>query len=190
LLQGPEFDLRPERFMQQKLMSTLLHPPLTVGAAYSGSFTSFYADNPEIAKTEGFIGKVDNSEIIVFSDSDLVRDFIVNASSSNIMLVLNAIDYLLKDVSLSEVRSRTITNSPLEINLWLNKLNVSPEKIAQIEPYVRQTIKGINLLLPAVMMIIFGLLRFVMLKTRRVLIRNRFSRRDKDTGQKETQEEI
>jgi ABC-2 type transport system permease protein len=172
--QGPDFDIDPSRFIEQKLMSTLTLPPVTVAALYSGNFTSFYAGDPNISKTTGFIGKTDKSQIIVVSDSDLIRDFVASASSSNIMLVLNAIDFLLKDISLSEVRARMLPNSPLDISRWLYKMDISPDRIARIEPQVKQAVKAINIILPTLLLILFGFRRMFVLKRYRQYIMNRF----------------
>ena len=65
IMDGPEFDISPEKYMQQKLMSTLNYPPVTVSALYTGKFTSYFADNPSISSTPGFISSTDQSELIV-----------------------------------------------------------------------------------------------------------------------------
>ncbi len=175
IMQGPTFDISPEKFLGQKLMSTLMAPPITVSALYSGTFTSYFARIPSIVSTPGFVAQTNKSEIIVVTDSDFIRDFISSASSSNLMFLLNAVDYLLKDVSLSEVRSRTILNSPLEINRWLYRLEISPDRIPQIEPTIKKIVKGINLIIPSLLLILLGIRRFFKLKKARRAIQNRFS---------------
>jgi len=174
IMPGPDFDISPERYLGQKLMTTLTMPPITVSALYTGTFTSYFAKMPSVAATPGFAAQNSKSEIIVVSDSDIIRDFISGVSSTNMMFVLNAVDFLLKDVSLSEVRSRTIPNSPLQIGLWLYKMNINPERIAKIEPKIKQIVKGINLIIPSLLLIILGLRRFFGLKKTRLAIRNRF----------------
>jgi gliding-associated putative ABC transporter substrate-binding component GldG len=174
IMPGPEFDISPENYLGQKLMSTLTLPPITVSALYTGTFTSYFAKLPSVAATPGFASSTSKSEIIVVSDSDLIRDFIAGVSSTNMMFVLNAVDFLLKDVSLSEVRSRTIPNSPLEIRMWLYKMNLNPDRIAKIEPQIKQIVKGINILIPSLLLILLGLRRLIRLKKTRFAIRNRF----------------
>ena len=174
IMEGPEFDISPQKYLQQKLMSTLTYPPVTVSALYTGTFRSFFADNPSIASTPGFKAATDSSEIIVVSDSDFIRDFISSVSSSNLMFLLNAIDFLLKDISLSEVRSRTLPNSPLDIGNWLYKRNMEPDRIAQFEPQLRQIVKAANLILPSLLLVLFGLRRMFMLKKHRRLIRSSY----------------
>lgn len=174
IMDGPEFDISPERYLQQKIMSTLNYPPVPVSALYTGKFNSFFKDNPSISSTEGFISETDKSEIILISDSDFIRDFIAGISSVNMMYLLNAIDFLLKDVSLSEVRSRTVPNSPLDISSWLFKNNFDQARIAQIEPKVKSAVKYANLLLPSLLLVLFGLRRMFKLKKHRQMIKNRF----------------
>jgi hypothetical protein len=90
------------------------------------------------------------------------------------MFILNAIDYLLKDTSLNEVRSRTIPNSPLDIKLWLYNQNVDAERTAKIEPIIRQSVKFANLILPSVLLVLLGLRRLFQLRKSRRLIHERF----------------
>jgi hypothetical protein len=90
------------------------------------------------------------------------------------MFILNAVDFLLKDISLSEIRSRTIPNSPLEIGRWLYKNGVEPDQIAKYEPQVKQVVKALNLILPSLFLILYGLRRMVSLKRKRKLIRERY----------------
>lgn len=174
IMPGPEFDISPNRFMQDKIMSTLNMPPITVSALYTGKLTSLFADNPKINQTPGFIAKADKAELILVSDADLARDFVASASDTNIMFLLNAIDFLLKDISLSEVRSRTLPNSPLEISSWLFRQGMDPESIAKVEPRVRQTVKGLNLILPSLLLLLYGFRRLLAQKRRRREIQDRF----------------
>lgn len=174
ILDGPVFDISPDRYLKEKMVATLTFPPVTVSALYTGRFTSYFKDDPSISSTEGFISETDKSEIIVISDSDFIRDFIAGLSSANLMYLLNAIDFLLKDVSLSEVRSRTIPNSPLDIGNWLYKNNFDQVKIAQIEPKVKSAVKYANLLLPSLLLVLFGLRRMFKIRKHRLMIRNRF----------------
>jgi len=90
------------------------------------------------------------------------------------MLVLNAVDFLLKDVSLSEVRSRTLPNSPLDIGSFLYRQNIQPDRIAQVESKVKLVVKGINIILPSLLLILYGLMRLLQLKRSRREIQNRF----------------
>jgi gliding-associated putative ABC transporter substrate-binding component GldG len=174
ILVGPEFDISPNRFINEKIMSKLSMPPITVAALYNGKFKSFFADRENISQTEGFVAETDSSEIIVVSDSDIIRDIVAGVSSSNMMFILNAVDFLLKDISLSEIRSRTIPNSPLEIGRWLYKNGVEPDQIAKYEPQVKQVVKALNLILPSLFLILYGLRRMVSLKRKRKLIRERY----------------
>lgn len=174
VLEGPEFDISPNRFIEQKIMSKLTMPPITVAALYNGKFKSFFADKENISKTEGFVAETDSTEIIVVSDADIIRDMVAGVSSSNMMFILNAVDFLLKDISLSEIRSRTIPNSPMEVGRWLYKNGIAPEQIQKYEPKIKQVVKGLNLILPSLLLIIYGLRRMVALKRKRKLIRERY----------------
>jgi gliding-associated putative ABC transporter substrate-binding component GldG len=171
LMQGPEFDITPEKFLGGSSQAKLTLSPLTVSVDVKGAFTSYFSGNREAAATQGFAARTDKGEIIVVSDSDLIRDFIVSNSSANMMFTLNAIDYLNGDTSLNEVRSRSLPNSPLSITEWLYRHNVSPDKTAAMEPKLRQAVKLANLLLPSLLLILFGL--FSMYRLRKYRRRTR-----------------
>lgn len=174
LLKGPEYDLSPEKFIGQNLMATLTHPPITIAALANGTFTSYFANDPAAQKTTGFVAKTDKAEIFVLSDSDFIREFIASLSSTNMMLMLNVIDFMLKDTSMVEVRSRNLPDSPMEVGYWLYKMGVKPDRIAGIEPNVKRIIKGINLLLPSLLLILFGVWRFFRIKQRKLALRQRY----------------
>jgi ABC-type uncharacterized transport system involved in gliding motility auxiliary subunit len=164
ILDGPDFDITPERFMGDKTMSSLMLPPLTLAAEFKGTFNSYFANLESAGSTQGFVPKTDKGQVIVVSDSDLIRDFIASASSSNIMFVLNAVDYLLGDVSMNEVRSRSVPNSPLDISEWLYRMDYPPAQIAQAEPVIRRAVKTANLVLPSLLLVAMG---FIMIKSRK-----------------------
>ncbi len=174
IINGPEFDIDPNRFVEEKAISNLSLSPVTVAALYAGEFTSFYAKNSAYAATPGFSGRTNESEIIVVGDSDLIMQTVTQNFDSGVMFVLNAIDYLLKDVSLTEVRSRTVTDSPLDLGLWLYQNNVQPERIQQVEPKLRLFVKVANLLLPSLLLIGYGFYRMVSEKRCRQAIQRRF----------------
>jgi gliding-associated putative ABC transporter substrate-binding component GldG len=190
VMNGPVFDISPENYLKQKFNANLTMPPITVAALYDGTFTSYFAKMPSIAATPGFVGQTNKSEIIVVSDSDIIRDFITSASGSNMMFILNAIDFLLKDISLSEVRSRTIPNSPLDISNFLYKHGMPMEKVASAEPAAKRIIKGINLIIPALLLVLLGIWRFFKLKKDRLAIKRKFQFIKPDVKEPEEQDEV
>ena len=78
------------------------------------------------------------------SDSKFISDNGSGASPENHIFLLNAVDYLMGDSELIALRSREITTRPL------NELDNS----------TKTTWKWMNMLLPSILIIGFGVLRF------------------------------
>jgi len=91
------------------------------------------------------------SQLILVSDSRFLIDGAGGSSPENHILVMNAVDYLLGDKELISLRSREITNRPLD-----------PE----LEDGTKRFLKWLNILLPSVLVIGFGFFRISRLKTR------------------------
>ena len=78
-----------------------------------------------------------------FSDSKFIADDGGGASSENHIFIMNAVDYLLGDRELISLRSREITNRPLE----------------ELTDEEKSRWKWINLLLPSILVVGFGFIR-------------------------------
>lgn len=97
---------------------------------------------------EGTIGGVPGSRMVVFGDGD----FALNGdprqphqqSSDNISLFVNSIDYLSDDTGLIELRTKGITSRP----------------ISQLDDATRAIIKWVNVLLPIVIVLLIGFVRY------------------------------
>ena len=83
------------------------------------------------------------SQLILISDSKFIADDGGGAAPENHIFVMNAIDYLLGDKELISLRSREITNRPLQ----------------ELEDDVKARWKWINILLPSLLVMAFGGLR-------------------------------
>jgi gliding-associated putative ABC transporter substrate-binding component GldG len=83
------------------------------------------------------------SQLILIGDSQFISDEGGGVSPENHIFIMNAVDYLLGDDGLIELRSRTTTNRPLE----------------ELEDDVKSRWKWINILLPSILIIGFGFLR-------------------------------
>ncbi|NOY95679.1 MAG: hypothetical protein GXO81_04750 [Chlorobi bacterium] len=99
------------------------------------------------ALLEGKISGSNNARMVVIGDGD----FAVNGQGNNaqqlqpdnINLLVNSIDWLSDDTGLIELRTKGITSRPL----------------AQIEDGTKKLLKWLNLLLPIILIIIYGLFR-------------------------------
>ena len=83
------------------------------------------------------------SQLILISDSKFIADDGGGAAPENHIFVMNAVDYLLGDKELISLRSREITNRPLQ----------------ELEDDVKDRWKWINILFPSLLVMAFGGLR-------------------------------
>jgi ABC-type uncharacterized transport system involved in gliding motility auxiliary subunit len=87
--------------------------------------------------------------MVVFGDGD----FAVNGEGQgaqqlqpdNVNLMVNAIDWLSDDTGLIELRTKGVTSRPLD---------------AQLEDSTKTLVKYLNFLLPIILIIIYGVIRF------------------------------
>lgn len=86
---------------------------------------------------------IGNGRVILISDSKFMADDGGGAAGENHIFIMNAIDYLLGDQELIALRSREITNRPL----------------IELEDNAKTKWKWINILLPTILVIAFGIYR-------------------------------
>lgn len=134
--------------------------PLAVTA--EGSFASAFGNKP-IGVDSSFHGSLDTtnrlvtsklSKIIVVGDGEFVQDQFSGGNKDNFLLASNMIDWLADDIGLAAIRSRESGMKPLD----------------EVSEGTKSWIKGINLAVPPVLIIIVGLIRWrLRIATRRKL---------------------
>ena len=103
----------------------------------------------ESGKVLGALAEVTHSEsgilsqLILIPDSRFIADDGGGAAPENHIFIMNAVDYLLGDRELISLRSREITNRPLE----------------ELEDEEKSRWKWINILLPSLLVVGFGFIR-------------------------------
>lgn len=109
---GPPFDVNPlmnkaERFNGMSMRSSVL------ALAVDGAAKSVFKQPPEtIADVSGHIDHIDSSHMIVVGAPALLDDEFMDGG--NLVAVLNMFDWLSGDAGLIELRSRGVTQRPLE----------------------------------------------------------------------------
>lgn len=118
--------------------------PKILALSFVGELKSFY-NNKELPDKnfKDFNSKTDKARIIVVSDSDFIQDFFVRSHPDNLIFALNSIDYLLNDISLISIRSKTIQERPLK----------------DISPASKKAIKYLNILTTSILFGIFGIIK-------------------------------
>ena len=151
-----------EILIDSMIVANINVTPLFTSSNQSTTMTGFYNLNPdpkvnpvfsqlnERGKVLAVRSEINNSSsgmlsnIIAVSDSKFISDNGSGASPENHIFLLNAIDYLMGDRELIALRSREITTRPLQ----------------ELDNGSKSTWKWINMLLPSILIIAFGIFRF------------------------------
>ncbi|MCX7984616.1 MAG: Gldg family protein [Bacteroidetes bacterium] len=123
------------RYTQQELSEHGI--PLAV--VLSGSFQSYFQGKslvPQLTKSK-------DTRIIVVGDGDFMKDEFLS-SKGNFSFFVNIVDYLADDAGLITIRSKDVSQPPLE----------------QVSDTMKKVLKYGNLLIPPVLVIGYGLLRW------------------------------
>jgi len=116
---------------------------------------------PVAVAMEGKIANNTYTKMVVFSDGD----FAVNGEGQaaqqlqpdNVSLMTNSLDWLSDDTGLIELRTKGVTSRPLD---------------AQLEDGTKTLVKYVNFLLPIILIILFGVIRFQYKKKIRNIIKS------------------
>lgn len=138
-LQEGFFMLQPEIAQQ----SALNEGPFLIGAAYTGSFPSYFGE-PNTS---------DQGRLLVIGDGDFLNESIMGAIPGNIELGLNMVDWMIQDDALLSIRSKKI----------------EPRTLGETSESVRPWVKNINLLGPILLIVLFGLFRWRQRKARQIV---------------------
>jgi len=143
------------------LNNYLREDPKVMAGLYEGRFTSMFTG----AGGRKVLRETDKGRILVVGDSDCpeYRDNETRLMTPNEVFVLNAVDYLRGDFPLIELRSRRIANSPITWTRFFPTSFESVEELQYVEEQIlqwKQAVKWANILLPSILLVIFGLLRW------------------------------
>ncbi len=131
---------------------------IPLAAIVRGQFKSAFADKPVpvdtsanlIAPSGNTITISPSTRVVLVGDGDFPRDQYLGRGD-NLTLFANMIDYLVDDVGLITIRSKDVTLPPLE----------------QVSDGAKKLIKYGNLVVPPVLILGYGLIRWRMRRTRK-----------------------
>ncbi len=144
-MKSPRFDLGYEKYMNKFLRREFNTYPRNLAGIYRGKISADGKSN-------------ENAEIILIADSDFMKDSAGGTVAGNRDLFLNGIDYLASDPTLIQIRNREIAFHPLK----------------EISPAAKKAVKWLNIILPALLLIISGLMKFRKEKIKRKLLREMY----------------
>jgi len=140
---SPQQQFGPEDFQSSNL---------PVAALIEGTFTSAFAEDDSI---QAELTTSSPTSIVVFGDGDFVINGTgqqqQNMPEDNINIFVNSVDYLADASGLMELRTKGVTSRPL----------------AQITDQTKSFLKYLNVLLPIVMVIGYGVYRYRLTQSRR-----------------------
>lgn len=133
-------------FMLQPMetTATLSGGPYLLAAAYTGAFPSAFEAGRQSAPTR----------LVVVGDGDFINESIVGPVRGNIAFGLNMVDWLVQDDALLEIRTKTI----------------EPRSLRPASEGVRPWIKYGNMVVPVLVVILFGLVRWRQRKNRQIVV--------------------
>ena len=125
--------------------------PLVV--TVEGSFVSSFANSPVVLDSTVTV-PIDTihrvltgqklSKIVVVGDGDFMQDQLSGGNADNFLLASNLVDWLADDIGLSQIRARNSGDRPLD----------------EVSDRTRNMLKGANLALPPILVILVGVLRW------------------------------
>ncbi len=144
--------------MMQYTQDMFSEQNIPLAAVVTGRFKSFYAGKPIPQDTNaGSLASLGNTaqespdtRIILVGDGDFAKDQYLGGRD-NLTFFANMVDYLVDDAGLITIRSKDVSLPPLE----------------QVSDGSKKAYKFGNMLLPALLVVGFGLLRWRMRKARR-----------------------
>lgn len=124
---------------------------IPLGALIQGNFQSYYT-NKEIPRdeegnpisTSAVIPASPDTRIVVIGDANMINDQYLVPGLDNVTAVLNIIDWMAQDEALIGIRSRAVVSRPL----------------GEVSDATRQVVKYANMLIPPLIVIGFGLIRW------------------------------
>jgi gliding-associated putative ABC transporter substrate-binding component GldG len=149
---GPRYDISFNKFKGQDLTKMLNGKGRILAGIYEGKFTSYFGAK----NNKNYKPFVENATIIIVGDSDFIKNGAGIGIKGNVDFLQNSIDYLSGDSALITLRSRQAIYRPIK----------------QLPPAGRKIVKWLNILLPTILLIIFGLLHYKNLIRKRKYVRD------------------
>ncbi len=137
----PQLNISYQPFLNVDLKKMLIDEPKIVAGIYSGKFVSNFMDH---TKNENAVGSTDSGKILLVTDSDFIKEGAGAGVPGNRDFVLNAVDYMVSEGTLIEIRSRETQFTPLK----------------EVDSKTRKFIKWFNILFPSLLLILLGILHY------------------------------
>ena len=159
IVRGPNFNVGVHQFQDRAFMNRLTERNRVISALYEGRFTSFFAEMG-FNMLEDFIPETEFARIIVVPDMDFVDSQGAGQNESNRNFLMNAVDYLSNNQALITLRSREVINKPLKIERIVRTEGLEHAEATKRMDRARTFVRFTNILLPGLLIILYGLIRY------------------------------
>ncbi len=138
---APRLDIGVKKYMNKDLRRMFIDNGKVVAGIYTGNFSSYFAKD---ASHPDAIQETASGQVILVSDTDFILDSAGAGVPNNTAFVLNATDYSAGETALISLRSRETEFTPLK----------------EISSAAKKVVKWLNILLPTLLLVIFGFIRY------------------------------
>ncbi|MCB5268499.1 MAG: GldG family protein [Candidatus Cloacimonadaceae bacterium] len=159
-MEHPKFEVDQDLFYDPQPQD-FTAGPITTAAVIKGRISSFFTDSELAANDPGFVGKSPEQQLILFGDKELVIDADREIYNNRNYIILNALDYLSGRDDLIHIRSRHLSSSHLSVPRFMNKMGIVWGDVPKIEKNIKNAAKAIAIVLPALILILIGLIRYL-----------------------------
>lgn len=141
LVQFPQLDIMLDKYMNKNLKAMFIDGPYVVGGIFTGPMTSYFA--AAMGNTD-VLTESTNSRLLLVTDADFIMDGAGAGAPGNLEFTMNAVDYMVSESALIEIRSREVEYKPLK----------------EISSGAKKIVRWLNILLPSVLLILLGIIRY------------------------------
>ena len=146
---GAPFDVNPLN-LRGKVIFDRKNLPL--GLLLQGKFPSFWKDKKAPVDEDGnavsdepIIPESADTRMVVFGDANFIQDQYLVPGLDNLTMMLNTVDWLAQDEALISIRSKDVGSRPIK---------------AEVADATRRTVKYANMVIPPLLVIGFGIVRW------------------------------
>lgn len=157
LISGPFFQIHPT---QSPAMKIFPYGPKSIALLVEGPAKSYFSDSSGYSSRPGYIGANPNVRLIAIGDNQFFNDRRAGGVQENMDFILNAVDYLSGDEELIQIRSRDLTQRPLET----------------LSDASRRSWKWFNLGMPVVLVLLMGIFKWRGTKMRRKILEDLYAK--------------
>jgi gliding-associated putative ABC transporter substrate-binding component GldG len=164
-MEYPEFQIEKDLFYDTSV-EDFDAGSIVTGALLKGQFDSFFADSLRAQNDPGFVAQSPQMQMVLFGDKELVIDTDREIYNDRNYIILNALDFLSDREDMIRIRSRLLGTSSLSVPRFMQKLGINWGDMAKIESNIKTAAKSVAIALPALILILVGIIRALRRKYR------------------------